>query len=460
MTTTTLTKPELVLVDANEVIIETNVRDESTRDTDFLTSVEAFGILTPVSGRRDSTGQIHIRIGQRRTLAARATGTPLPVIVFEADSADAPEPAWLRTAIQLVENDHRKNLTGVQRAAAYQQMEIDGLSIPKIAGKLGVTKEIVKAGISVANHPAATELFREVNLDLIQMASIAEFDADPDTVGDLIETALEYPQQFEHAVERARRAKASTELIATRVGVLRTEGTPVLSYDEYRECAAEPLTSLIRDDAVTVDPELGDGIATVVQTNYQGELHEFAVIIDPTLYGYKNRYGNSSQANSGPMTEAQKEERRQLIANNKAWLAAEAVRRAWLTEFLSRKSLPKDAAAFIAIALTRFPYEVERGSQITTHELLGVEPKSGMNGNALAEIVENNASKAGLITLALVISKLEDSLSKETWRSVANGHAVAPAKFYFLYLRDWRYNLSRIESVVMGEGSVTPDSNE
>lgn len=460
MTTTNLTKPELVLIDAKDVILEANIRDESTPDTEFLNSVETFGILTPVSGRRDSTGQIHIRIGQRRTLAARATGTPLPVIVFEADTADAPEPAWLRTATQMVENDHRKNLTGIQRAAAYQQMEIDGLSIPKIAGKLGISKETVKAGITVANRPAAAQHLRDVNLDLIQMATIAEFETDPETMHDLIETATEYPQQFAHAVERAKRAKSDSELITARLDELKAQGTRTLTYNDYSEGAAERRSSLVKDDAVTVDPELGDGIATVVQTNYQGEIREFEVILDPKLYGYKARYDNGTQAATGPMTDEQKAERRQLIANNKAWSAADAVRQAWITEFLTRKVLPKDAGVFIAVALTRFPYEMERGSQSTAHSLLGVEMKHGMNSNALAEIVENNPGKAELITLALMIAKLEDSLSKETWRHVASGHTAASAKFFFLHLRDWGYNLSRIESVVIGEGSVVPESTE
>ena len=58
------------------------------------------------------------------------------------------------------------------------------------------------------------------------------------------------------------------------------------------------------------------------------------------------------EAPGGPMTEAQKAERRTLIANNKAWDAAEKVRRAWIADaFLTRASPPKNAEAFLALAV-------------------------------------------------------------------------------------------------------------
>ena len=52
------------------------------------------------------------------------------------------------------------------------------------------------------------------------------------------------------------------------------------------------------------------------------------------------------------MTDEEKAERETLIFNDRAWANAEIVRRAPLAEFLTRKTLPKDAAAMIARGLT------------------------------------------------------------------------------------------------------------
>ncbi|PPF62333.1 hypothetical protein C5C21_14350 [Rathayibacter tritici] len=46
-------------------------------------------------------------------------------------------------------------------------------------------------------------------------------------------------------------------------------------------------------------------------------------------------------------------ERKVLIANNKAWNAAEKVRRELIATFLTRKTLPKDADRIIALGLPR-----------------------------------------------------------------------------------------------------------
>ena len=51
------------------------------------------------------------------------------------------------------------------------------------------------------------------------------------------------------------------------------------------------------------------------------------------------------------MTEEEKAERRTIIENNKAWDAAEKVRRGFLKDLLAAKSMPKDALQFIAQAI-------------------------------------------------------------------------------------------------------------
>lgn len=159
------------------------------------------------------------------------------------------------------------------------------------------------------------------------------------------------------------------------------------------------------------------------------------------------RKETSSGAVSGPMTEEQKAERKTLVANNKAWASAEVVRREWLAEFLSRKTLPKDTGTVIAQGLTVHRSAV--GSAVSTgsglaHVLLGIERGGYWDGDKLAALVEHSPTKAQHVTLAVVLGGIEDSTSKSTWR-----YPDASKALYFQQLAAWGYGLSDVEQLVV-----------
>lgn len=451
MTTTTATKPQFDLVDAATVQIDPNIRTDVVLDAEFVASIAEHGVLVPVLARRDADGTLYVRAGQRRTLAAKQLQQELPVIWFNgADSA--PEPAWLATALQLVENDHRAPLTTGQRVAAYEQLALEGLSVTKIAQAVSKPKDQVKAALTISKSEKAKALASQYDIDLLQLAAMVEFEADEDTTEQLLETALDDPDQFDHAVSAARQEKARRALIQGRRDELEAAGKTTIDR-ETTYGQAERLTSLERDETITVDPELGDGFGIYVALNGLGELVETEYILDPATFGYKHRYASSS-APSGPMTEAQKAERRRVIACNKAWDAAEPVRVEWVTSFLGRKAIPKDAASVIAVAFTRYGYELTSHGDHLAHKLLGIEEThGGRHINALASAVDANPAKAGLVMIALTLGKLESGTSRNTWR---NPEPVS--KFYLLQLREWGYNLSPVELIAIGEATDLPDS--
>jgi ParB family chromosome partitioning protein len=161
--------------------------------------------------------------------------------------------------------------------------------------------------------------------------------------------------------------------------------------------------------------------------------------------GFKKSSGSGS--NSGPMTDEEKAERKTLIANNKAWASAEVVRRDWLATFLSRKTLPKDAAQFIAQGLTVHGLNVgsaARDGNALAHTLMGLERGGFYDRDKLSGIVEATPNKAQHITLAIVLGGIEASTSKYTWRNP--GHTDA---LYFAQLAAWGYDLSEVEQIVV-----------
>lgn len=157
------------------------------------------------------------------------------------------------------------------------------------------------------------------------------------------------------------------------------------------------------------------------------------------------------------MTEVQKAERKTLIANNKAWASAETVRREWLTQLLSRKTLPKDAATVIAHGLTVHRRDVgsaaSNGNNLA-HELLGIERGGSWDVDKLHALVEHSPAKAQHVSLAVVLGGIEDSTSKNTWR-----YPEASKVNYFHQLAAWGYSLSEVEQIIVdttASGATSP----
>ncbi|HEX4402060.1 MAG TPA: hypothetical protein VHZ98_12105 [Galbitalea sp.] len=151
------------------------------------------------------------------------------------------------------------------------------------------------------------------------------------------------------------------------------------------------------------------------------------------------------------------EDRKTLIANNKAWVSAETVRRAWLASFPSRKALPKDAGVVIATGLTAYRSitgtSIERGN-LLAHQFFVIDRADYWGPDKLAQLVAESPTKAQHIILAVVLGGMESAISKETWR-----HPSAPMQGYFQRLADWGYALSEVEQLVIcdnptGEGAV------
>lgn len=145
--------------------------------------------------------------------------------------------------------------------------------------------------------------------------------------------------------------------------------------------------------------------------------------------------------------EARRAERRRLIANNKAWDSAETVRRTWLESLIARKTLPKDAGAFIAVTMTTHRTEL-------TGDQLRLAPKLlRVKYDALPALAESNPARAGHITLAVVLSAREHATNRESWRSPNPSN-----KNYLLQLESWGYALSNVERIAAGYTDETTDN--
>lgn len=442
-------------IDPTTLVIEQNVRTSAPLTKDFIASIRENGVITPVLARRDEHGNVIVRAGQRRTLAAREAGVAtIPVYVVDGNATTAD-----RIVQQIIENDQRTELSIADRTAAWAQLAFEGISAASIAKRTGTKTDAVKKGLAVAESKAVTSALHEHELTLDQAAVLLEFEDDADARAELIEVATHDPAQFEHTAQSLRDEAAHQALLTATEQEHTANGFQVLTRtDAYSEESPwVALHKLRTEDGAQITAEHITAVPTrgvLIDTNWRGEITATYLVQDPTTAGLVYAHGG---APAEPLTEEQIEEerveksaeRKMLIANNKAWTAAETVRREWITTLLSRKTLPKDAERVIALGLTTHRSSVSSGmtsGNELAHTLLGINRPSGYHADALAALVEANPAKARLVALAVVLGGQEANTSKESWR---RGDERAAA--HFRQLAAWGYTLSPVEQIVTGD---------
>ena len=462
---------EFAHVDPRALIIETNVRTVADLDVDFLDSIRTHGVRTPVKAIRDAEGSLVLRAGQRRTLAAIETDqATVPVYITEAAAPGEAE----RIFEQMDENDARRALTGHDRASAFQQLTLLGVSASQIAKRSHHTRVTVNDALTVAASPLAAAALAKHNIPLDLAAVIAEFD-DSAIVDDLTAYALEEPEQFAHRAQRHRDDRDAQVAVDALTAELATVGVVVVDRPSSED-QATPLHSLrgaAGEYGITAEAHATcPGRAAFISRGY-GTPHAVDLCLDPKTHGHPSTHTSYASGGSGiatgPMTEEQKADRRDVIQGNRNWRSAEKVRRAWLRTFAARKTTPKDAAALLAYAVTECNTDLSHAAQ-NGHTLartaLGLDaaPRGGYGGFTGSQSTITNAidaanpSRAQLIGLVIVLAAIEARTGTHTWRNPDENIAR-----YLRALASWGYNLSEVEQSTLDshEGrnnTSTPDT--
>jgi ParB family chromosome partitioning protein len=123
------------------------------------------------------------------------------VLVVKGGSDDEAE----RIITQMAENDHRADLTSTERAAAYAQLALVGMTANQIARQTGRSVDEVKAGTAVAASAGAlAELDNNPELTLEDAAIMAEFEDDPAALKRLREAHEFGDDGLTHEAQRIR----------------------------------------------------------------------------------------------------------------------------------------------------------------------------------------------------------------------------------------------------------------
>lgn len=251
-------------LDPNLLEIGDNVRDAADLTKEFISSIAENGVLVPITGVRSAENPeiVRVRNGQRRTLAAREVGlATVPVYVLPSAAADAAEDVIERVVHQIVTNDQTRALTDAQRAKGIQQMIDAGMSVTKVAKKLSVHKDTVKAAQTAAGSQAALEYLGSTQISLTEAAALAEFENNPAAMERLVNAAG--TQRFEHVIAQLRIEAASAEAAAREAQKWAERGYTVLddrptSWDP----TIVPLNHLVRTDAEGTEADATDDAVT------------------------------------------------------------------------------------------------------------------------------------------------------------------------------------------------------
>ncbi|MBB1198628.1 ParB/RepB/Spo0J family partition protein [Curtobacterium flaccumfaciens] len=443
---------DLVHVPAADVVIEDNVRTAADLDSAFLASVKRHGVLLPTIGYRNADGAVVVRDGQMRVLAAREAGREVPVFVTARDDSTAK-----RIAEQLVANERRTALTDGDRLAAYRQLEIEGLSVTAIARETGTKRDTVKQTLTVAKSEAATKAVTDQALTLDDALLFAEFQDDPEAIAELQACVDEgYAEELPFTAERIRQDRQGKADMVRITGEWEAKGVRVVTTeDDYKHLHELTDAEDDAEDRPVLDAEAHatgcSGHAVVLQS--WGEHTAIAVCTTPEAHHVKYPRYSFSTAPAAELTEeeaaeqkeAEKAARRELIANNKAWDAADTLRTEFVKSLLQRKTLPKDWTMFAALAGTRHGWTMRADNSGGVRDLLSIESGSGYGADTVALWVEQHPAKAPHVALAVVLSAFENAADRNWWRNPS-----AEGAAYLNQLAAWGHRLTDVEKIAAG----------
>jgi ParB family chromosome partitioning protein len=470
----------LLHVDPRGLVVGVNTRTDAALDKAFLASIAARGVREPIIVRRGEGGVLVVRKGQRRALAAVQAGLELVAVVVEPEPlADQPARDIDRIIDQLGENQHRAGLPVTDEVAAHQQLLDLGLTAGQIARATHTRPARVKTTLAVGRSGLAAAAMARHDLSLEQAAVIADFDGDQAAVTALVAAAKIGPGQFEHVAQRARDDRTETRLRTELTARLHTAGVTTIDRPEV----GRGRSTVLGLNQLRPGPHTEPG--TVIGEADHAECPGHVAWLENSwrsdqpvavAYGCRDWVGNGHAEQhapagqttttppagtpGGPMSEQQKAERRTVIANNKAWVSATTVRQAWLRQFLTRKSPPKDAQQWIAATLADGSHDLRRAMEdqhSLARDLLGLAETDdqrwyrGCRPHPLAAAAHAaTTARATILTLAMLLAALEDGTSNDTWRRPSPESAA-----YLATLAGWGYELSQVEQLLHAEPAHT-----
>lgn len=515
-TTATATVPtgELRHLNPSDLVIDANIRTEAeaTLTAEFVDSIRD-GVRQPILAV-EVDGQVRVRDGQRRTLAARETElATVPVYVVPVASDADDKALTIERIVEQLASFEREELRASDRVAAIEQLSLAGMSATKIAKATRTKKKDVDATLAVAKSATALDLLDQgAGLTLEQSATLAAYDHDPEAQQWLLNAARS--GRFEHQAKQLADNGDERAALLAQVAAYAAEGIAAVtrqpSYNEAHKLdhllTAEGEAATIEDVPVdhrvayvwadeteswtdaegnavaedTIDWSLDDDVfddaaepaeglrdPRTLTRNVTREVETTWFVLRNDDLGFTERsYGYSTPSSatataalSDDEKEARKQERRRVRVLNAASVTAREVRMEMLTAWLARKTLPKGSAPKVAKFIAESMREHYDMFGANSMQGNAAEIAATILGGDPANLIEQatTADRAQIIGLGIALASREAHMWKDAWRNVGDrnylgGSQVSARAGYLHFLVEVTgYTLSDVELVIAGD---------
>lgn len=475
----TKTAGTIIQIDPTTLTIALNVRTDANVDKEFVASIKELGILQPPMVVANDAGSYDVVLGQRRVLAAvQAELKQIPVYLVDKSEAEA-----ARIVDQITENEQRQHLTEAERVGGYKQLALIGLSPSQIAKKVSRPRKSIDTALAIADNEQATAALDE-GMTLDQAAVLVEFTDDKAAVKRLTESAAK--GDFDHTVKDLRDKRAfddeqtrleqelKSEKLTFIAGIHQEWDRPVLDghtlTDLTRFGKPEKPTEQLEPADVKKKTALAGSVARTY-TEVDGE-HKYWPVKRYWLVDADSTDFERIQHEAPPLRERTPEEaaqdaeweakRTKAREEQEAHAAAGVVRKAWVLEFLQRKSLPalNEVLTFIAATVTHGGLQADQdvfewlGTPLTREQIESMSDDE--HDTALMDLASRVGPQKYL--LAAAFDSCESAMNYGWQR-----YDVAP--WYLPQLAAWGYGLSDIEKALAepqteAEEEATPEAVE
>lgn len=462
----------LIHLDPSTLHMGLNVRPGSV-DTNLVDSIREHGVLQAINVYADQDGNWTVEDGQSRTLAAVEAGRetiPCRVIDAPEDSDDGRASLLLR---QYDQNERRRGLTAAEQANTVEQLAAFGVSAAQIAKRTKIDRATVEATTRMGQ--STRDQLDEGTLTLDQAAALDQFE-DEDVQHDLVKAAGQ--GQFDHALARARQNQAIATARADAEADATERGWQIVDQYDYEHKSVRGLVDADGQPAEVDENDPGEHVAVRINVrmgyvdtrngepvdgwrihNGPGETPDGSVPAEhverravvsrewvctkPKARGWRE-LGSTTRPTADEMTAAEREaaraDRARTIAGNKAWDAAQDVRRDFLASLVTRKSAPKGGQTFTATTMLRNSHRL---AHFKTHHLLA---ELGVNE------VSDQAAKATATAFVIACAAVEAGLDRKSWREPMPGTGD-----YLRVLETAGYALAPVERAACGEDVPTDE---
>ncbi|MFD6285395.1 ParB/RepB/Spo0J family partition protein [Streptomyces sp. NPDC060205] len=429
--------PQIVLLDPAQVVRdEQNARETGTEpDEELIASVKEIGVEETISVRPRPDGTYGAFKGWRRAQAqqiANATadqdGRPVRRIKAHVREDLVGRDGWTRF-LSLVENKHREGMSerDILKSQELSLIDMSDVERRQATKALGVSRNAAKQAKAAQKLDDAT-LRRATagGMDLEQTAQLAEVEHVPGAERRLLQALKRDHEEGNggrgHWDQEMALLKAEQDDMAARTKAeedLKTAEIPLLRQPGWgQKDPSKPLAELTTrlGNPLTEDNHRNcPGHSARLDDEHQPVWH----CSDPAAHGHKVRPQPKKPRTQED--EARAEERRKVIACNRAWKAAAGPRQDFVARLVRQKTLPDAARVFAQEVVLTLPYFYS--SWTDKHESKTVARFLGIKEPEHADLAETAAQlpKARVVNalFAHVASACEyDIREPKTWSNL------------------------------------------